>query len=306
MKAAASSRPVRRGLVRALGCAGWLLGLAAVAWGVLAILASRRPPAAAHEFFRTGLPLVAHRGGGMSAPEATLPAFAAAVAAGADVLEMDVRLTADEVLVVIHDASVDRTTDGSGPVAGMPFAELRTLNAGYRFRGSGGSFPYREEPVRVPTLAEVFAAHPGRHFMVEMKTVAGAEPLCREIRAAGLEARTLAAAIGQEPLDRFRAACPEVATSASLREAAWFLVLSFTGLAGLFETAPDALLVSETAGPIRVATPRFLRAARRAGLPVFVWTVNRPETMARLLDLGVDGILTDDPPALARILAGRR
>lgn len=291
---------------RVLRFAAWLAGIAAAFYGVLAVVASMRPPAPGHEFFRAGMPNVAHRGGGMAAPEATLAAFAAAVAGGADVLEMDVHLTADGALVVIHDGSVDRTTDGSGSVAGMSLAELRELNAGHRFRDAGGGFPYRGNPVRVPTLAEVFAEHPGHRFMVEMKAADAAEPLCEEIRAAGLGERTLAAAIGQDALDRFRRACPEVATGASFREAVWFLLLSFAGLGEFFETPANALLVSEAAGPLPVVTPRFLRAARRAGLPVFVWTVNRPETMARLLDLGVDGILTDDPPALARLLATRR
>lgn len=291
-------------LGRLLRLAAWLLGLTALAWGILAVIAAQRPPAPTHDFFGVALPNVAHRGGGAAAPEATLAAFAAA-AAGAQVLELDIHLSADGVPVVIHDRTVDRTTDGSGAVAELTLAELSALNAGHRFRGPDGSFPYRENPVRVPTLAEVFAAHPGHRFMVEMKTPGAAEPLCREIRAAGLEARALAAAIGQEALDRFRQTCPGVATGASFGEAARFLLLSFAGLAGLFEPPPEALLVSETAGPLRVVTPRFLRAARRAGLPVFVWTVNRPETMARLLDLGVDGILTDDPAALARVLRAR-
>ena len=230
---------------------------------------------------------------------------------------MDVRLTSDGVLVVLHDPTVDRTTDGAGPVAGMTFEALRRLNAGHDFRGPGGGFPYRDAPVRIPTFSEVLAAHPDAAFIVEMKTPDTAGPLCDAITEAGRRQRTLVGAFAQEGLDRFRAACPESPTSASFREAIFFLVLARLGLGGLFETGgpvgpdgtrpapggPDALLVSETNGPITVLTPGFERAAARRGLPVVVWTVNEPADMRRLLARDIHGILTDDPAALERVLA---
>lgn len=293
-----------------------LLGGAAVVAAVLALVAANRSPSPPHPFFDTPLRNYAHRGGGADAPEATLAAFAAAAAAGADALEMDVRLTADGALVVMHDAEVDRTTEGSGPVSGMTLAELRRLNAGYRFRDAAGGFPFREAPERAPTFAEVLEAHPEIPFVVEMKTPDTADALCEALRAAGRETRTLVGAFEQPGLDRFRSACPNTPTSAGFREAAAFLLLSRLGLEGLFRTGeggaasppagPDALLVSETTGPLTVVTPAFLRAARRLNLPVVVWTVNDPDDMRRLLDLGVDGILTDAPGTLERVLAERR
>ena len=285
--------------------AGTLAVLATV-YGAAVLVANTRPPKPAHVFFRTPVRNLAHRGGALLAPEATLAAFRTAAEAGADALEMDVRTTADGNLVVIHDASVDRTTDGSGPVASFRLEELRALNAGYHFRAPDGRFPYREEPVRVPTFEEVVASHPDRRLVVEMKTADTAEPLCRAIRAAGKEKETLVAAFDRESLERFRTACPAVATGGSFGEVVIFLALSFGRLAGLHDGAFDALLVSEVSGPLRVVTPHFLRSARQAGLPVIVWTVNRSEEMRRLLDLGVDGILTDDPAALSAVLAGRR
>ena len=283
-----------------------LLALLGIGYGLLLFVSNSRPPETPHVFFRTPARNVAHRGGGKLAPEATLAAFRAASAAGADVLEMDVRRTADGALVVIHDALVDRTTDGSGPVASLRLDELRRLNAGHHFRTPGGAFPYREDPLPVPTFAEIQEAHPDLRFVVEMKTPDTAEPLCAAIREEGRELRTLVAAFDRESLERFRAACPEVATGAGFPEVVTFLALAYGGLAGLHDSAADALLVGETSGPLRVVTPRFLHAARRAGLPVLVWTVNRPEDMERLLALGVHGILTDDPATLSGVLAGRR
>ena len=282
------------------------VGFVATTYGVLVLVASTRPPRPAHGFFASPTRNVAHRGGGLLSPEATLAAFRSAAAAGADALEMDVRLTADGALVVIHDRTVDRTTDGSGAVAEMRLEELRALNAGHRFRAPDGDTPYRAEPLAIPTFQEVQAAHPDLPLMVEMKTPETAEPLCRAIRDAGGERRTLVAAFGRESLDRFRTACPTVATGGSFGEVVVFLVLSIGRLAGLYDPPFDALLVSETSGPLRVVTPNLLRSARQAGLPVLVWTVNRAEDMERLLALGVDGILTDDPLALSRVIATSR
>ncbi len=286
-----------------------LLALAAslaIGYGVLLFVSSSRPPRPTHAFFEAPARNVAHRGGGKLAPEATLAAFGAASGAGADVLEMDVRRTADGALVVIHDALVDRTTDGSGPVASLRLDELRALNAGHHFRTPDGAFPYRQEPLPVPTFEEVQKAHPDLRFVVEMKTLDTAEPLCEAIRTAGRELRTLVAAFDRESLERFRDACPKVATGGTFGEVVTFLALSYAGLTGLFGGAADALLVSEVSGPLTVVTPRFLRAARRAGLPVIVWTVNRPADMERLLALGVEGILTDDPATLSGVIARRR
>ena len=296
----------RTGLRRALKLLAGTIAVTAAGYALLVWVASARPPQPVHDFFRTPVRNLAHRGGALLAPEATLAAFRAASRAGADALEMDVRRTADGRLVVIHDALVDRTTNGSGPVDTLDFEELRALNAGHHFRTRDGRFPYREEHLTVPTFEEVQAAHPDLRLVVEMKTPDTAEPLCRAIRAAGRETETLVAAFGRETLERFRAACPTVATGGSFGEVATFLALSLGRLAGLHDSPFDALLVSEVSGPLRVVTPRFLRSARQAGLPVIVWTVNRPGEMRRLLDLGVDGILTDDPAALSAVLAGQR
>lgn len=297
---------MRPRLRRAAFLLGGAVALLAAGYGLLVAVASTRPPKPTHDFFAAPTRNVAHRGGGLLAPEATLAAFAAAARAGADVLEMDVRLSADGALVVIHDRTVDRTTDGSGAVAEYRLEELRSLNAGHHFRTPDNRFPYRKERLAVPTFEEVQAAHPDLPLVVEMKTAETAEPLCRAIRDAGREHRTLVAAFGRESLARFRTACPTVATGGSFGEVVGFLAMSLGRIAGLYDPSFDALLVSETSGPLRVVTPGLLRSARQAGLPVLVWTVNQAPDMERLLALGVDGILTDDPATLSAVLAASR
>ncbi len=285
-----------------------LLGgcLAAVAlWGGCAAWSASRPPVEPHVFFAEPTRNLAHRGGGVAAPEATLPAFRAAVEAGADVLEFDVRLTADGKLVVIHDETVDRTTDGAGRVDAMTLEALRNWNAGHHFRAPSGVRPYRDSPVPTPTLAEVFDAHPGRRMVIEMKVPETVEPLCNEITARGRETITLVAAFERDSLEAFRVRCPRVPTVASLTEGLVFLAFSRLRLSGLLRPAAKALLVPERVGPIRVVNPGLLEAARQLGLPVIIWTVNEREDMERLLDLGVEGILTDDPEALSAVLSRR-
>ncbi|NNL64689.1 MAG: glycerophosphodiester phosphodiesterase, partial [Myxococcales bacterium] len=141
------------------------------------VAATRGAPAVrAHPFFAGSagaLQVVAHRGGMAEGPENTIEAFRRALASGADVIEMDVRASADGELVVIHDASVDRTTDGSGRVDAMPLSALRSLDAAYRFSPDGAATPLRGRGVRIPTLAEVLEALPSARVLAEMKS---AEP----------------------------------------------------------------------------------------------------------------------------------
>src|SRR5919204_389354 len=129
----------------------------------------------------TARPVVAHRGASAGAPENTADAFELAIRHGADALELDVRLSADGVPVVIHDATLDRTTDGQGPVSGRTAAELQRLDAGARFTRDGGrTFPFRGQGSRIPTLADVLRAFPEVPLLVEIKEV-GAQRAVREV-----------------------------------------------------------------------------------------------------------------------------
>ena len=155
------------------------------------------------------------------APENTLAAFAAGLAAGADRLELDVHATADGEVVVIHDAMLERTTDGTGRCAALPLAALERLDAGYRFRAPDGTYPFRGRGLRVPTLAELLEAYPGR--AAQHRDEAGRARRSRQrcspcSTAPGARQRTLLAAEHAAIMDRIRAAAPDVLTSFSAAE----------------------------------------------------------------------------------------
>lgn len=287
----------------------WILFLSAVvAAGYLALAASVQP-VPDHPFWQPPGPrVIAHRGGRGLWPENTLLAFRNAHALGVDVLEMDLRRTADAEIVVLHDDTVDRTTDGRGPVAALTLVALQRLDAGYRWTADEGtSHPYRGRGVVVPALRQVFAALPGARMNLEIKGrgPAMAAPLCALIREHAMAQRVAVAAFDQEAMDAFRAACPQVATAATRDEAVRFARLSAAFLGTLFASRAQVLQVPERVGTYEVLTARFASDSRRLNVKVEVWTVNEPADMKRLLALPVDGIVTDYPDRLLAILARR-
>ncbi|QYJ15139.1 Glycerophosphodiester phosphodiesterase [Rubrobacter xylanophilus DSM 9941] len=252
----------------------------------------------------------AHRGASARAPENTLEAFRLGLEAGAGGLEMDLHMTRDGEIVVIHDDTVDRTTDGSGVVRGMSLRELRRLDAGYRFSPDGGrSYPYRGKGLRVPTLREVYEAFPHAAVNVEIKEpVPGIEErVLRVMEEAGGWGRTLVAAFDHGIVRRFRKVCgEEVPTSASRTEVAAFYALVRLGMWRFARPAYAALQVPVRRRGIEIITPAFVAAAHALGVRVDAWTINEPEEMRRLLGLGVDVVMTDRPEELEKVLrAGR-
>ncbi len=251
---------------------------------------------------------MAHRGGARLAPENTMAAFRRALDDwDADVFEMDVRLTADGRVAVVHDETVDRTTDGKGAVREMEWSELRKLDAGFRFRDLAGERSQRGCGVRIPLFEEVLEAFPRVRIIVEPKAAEAAGPLAQTIRAAKAEHRIL---IGAEfEATRVGARGYPGPWGASRRQVLPFWVLHRLPVVGAWHVpAADAFQVPERSGRLRVLTPAFVRAAHAANMPVHVWTVDDPHDMRRLLDWGVDGIQTDRPDILADVLtevAGR-
>ena len=255
-------------------------------------------------------PNFAHRGASALAPENTLEAFRLAVESGARGLELDVHVTRDGEVVVIHDASVDRTTDGSGAVAGMTLAELRGLDAGYRFSPDGGrTYPYRGRGLGIPTLAGVYEEFPTARVNLDIKGPGqGAEEaVLRVIRSAGAEERSLVVSDDHAVVRRFRRISGgNISTGASRLEIATFYALSKLRLERLARPAYDALQVPLDYRGISLVTPRFVRAAHSRGVRVDAWTINDPGEMRRLLDLGVDVVMTDRPGTLAGLLGGQK
>jgi len=252
--------------------------------------------------YAAGAMLVAHRGGAGLAPENTLEAFRSAISDWrADMLEMDVRLTRDRRVVVIHDATVDRTTDGTGMVAQMTLEEIRTLDAGFRFLDPWGRLLFRGRGARVPTLEEVLEACPDIWINVEVKEPAAARPTVEIVERHGAVSRVLIAA--EHEACRRGARGYAGPWGASRRQLLPFWVLHTLPGGGPYTPSADVLQVPETWNGLRIVSPRFVREAHRRNLPVQVWTVDNPKDMERLLEWGVDGIQTDRPDVLAEVLS---
>ena len=251
---------------------------------------------------------LAHRGDSLRYPENTLEAFRAALDGGAGGIETDVHLTRDGYLVLIHDDVVDRTTDVSGLVREMTLEEVRRLDAGYWFvDGPGESF--RGRGLRVPTLREVYEEFPGVSANVDIKeALPGIEAAVLElVRDAGAEEKTVIASKRHGVVERFRRLSGgSVATAASQREIAIFLLLHRIRLAWLLRPAYVALQVPVEYLGIQILTPRFVRDAHRIGVRVDVWTIDDPLEMRRMLDLGVDVVMTNRPATLAGVISERK
>jgi len=249
--------------------------------------------------------VIAHRGGAGLYPENTLYAFEQSWKSGVDVLELDVRETADGALVVMHDKKVDRTTDGSGQISEMPLGAVKKLNAGFRFSLDGGqTFPLRDRKIGVPTLAEVFAALPEARFNIEPKNESPTivKSLCGLIKEYKMTDKTVVGSFSQTNLDNFRRECAEVTTSASPSEVSKFLALYKTGLGESYSPVMSALQTPEYVGGLHIVSKEFVATARKLNLQIHVWTINETADMSRLLETGVDGIMTDYPDRLLNLL----
>ena len=263
----------------------------------------------------------AHQGGSFEGPSSTLHAIEHALSVGASAIELDVHATKDRVLVVCHDETVDRTTNHDGAIADFTLAELQEMDnaywwvegeaatpglapGAYRLRGRAP----RDRTLGIATLAEVVMAFPGVLLNLDIKqSDPEVEPyealLSEELTRFERRDSVIVASFHDAAIQRFRTLAPDVATSGATREIADFFF-------SLGEEEPVvapcvAFQVPSYFGEIEVVTERFVTAAHRGGVAVHVWTVNEVTEMTRLLDLGVDGLITDSPSALSALLASR-
>lgn len=290
---------MRRRILRGLG------GLMMVLMVVYAVLAWWSKPVADYPFFENEGPLViAHQGGDGLRPSNTMAAFENAMALGVDVLEMDIHGTADHVLVIMHDATVDRTTDGTGEIRAMTLPELKQLDAGYDWPYEGEEFPFRGQGITVPTLEEVMQAFPQMRMNIEIKQrdPSIVDALCQMLEQYEMKERVLIASFHGETMGEFRQNCPGVATSMVEDEIRPFFVLNTVFLGAVYQSPGEAFQVPEYSGDLHVVTQRFVRNAQGHNVDVHVWTVNETADMQRLLALGVDGIITDYPDRLLTLL----
>ncbi len=287
----------------------FVLGVVLILAGIYVYLAMRTgKPADMRAIFKREIsrPLVfAHRGGGGLFPENTLEAFKYSAQMGVDVLELDIHSTADGALVVMHDGSLDRTTNGSGRINQMTLAEVKKLDAAYNFTPDDGkTFPYRGKGITIPTLQEIFDSFPEMTFNVEPKQAEPSvtKPLCEMIRARKMTEKVIVGSFRQMAIDEFRTECSEVATSATPSEVSEFLALYKMGLGESYSPPMQVLQIPERVGSLQVVSKDFIETARKLNLKVHVWTINETEDMQRLLEMKVDGIMTDYPDRLLKIL----
>ncbi|ARS47500.1 glycerophosphodiester phosphodiesterase [Ectopseudomonas mendocina] len=249
--------------------------------------------------------VIAHRGGKGLWPENTLFAFERAVALGVDMLEMDLHLSQDAELVVIHDDTLERTTNGRGPVAHYSLAELQALDAGYHWTADGGqSYPYRGQGTRIASLREVLERFPLIPKVVEIKVPdVGMEALlCETLASYDQLDRVLVGSFHERSLKRFRELCPEVATSAGPVSVRLLLALNWLGLSDLLSPSYPVLQIPPQHSGLTLATPRLVRNAQARGLHVQLWTINEQPDMRRLLEMGANGLITDYPDRALQLL----
>lgn len=241
-------------------------------------------------------PVIGHRGASRYAPENTLPSFALAREQGADALECDVHVTADDVPIIMHDPLLDRTTNLRGPVAALTLERVREADAGARFSPDAGrTFPWRGRDVRIPTLAEALDAFPDLPFLIEIKAPNARHAVRRVLAEHHAEERCVVAAFNVRALEGLGEA--RIACGAAQADIVRLMAHAFVGRVP--RHAPyRAIAAPERHGRIPVVTRRFVAAARRLGCPTHVWTVDDAATARRLWAMGVAGMVTNAPDVI--------
>jgi glycerophosphoryl diester phosphodiesterase len=257
-------------------------------------------------FDRTGPWLVAHRGGSLLAPENTFAAFDRAAALGADAIETDVRLTRDGVVVVFHDDDTARLLGQPGTIEARTLAELQRLDPGQGFTPDGGrTHPHRGAGLAVPTFAEALARYPAMRFIVDAKAddPKVARALVLTVTDAGALGRVCLGSFFDTQAERIGLLAPDVARYFPQEAATCHVLAARAGAEG--DSCPTGFELASLPARLDegvVVNADVVAHFHRLGIPVHVWTVDDEAEMRGLLALGVDGIVTDRPDVLARVL----
>lgn len=261
--------------------------------------------------FDIGRPLImAHRGDSENTPENTMLALETAVSIGVDVLESDVRLTKDDEIVLFHDEDLERTTGVTGTIRSHTLDELLMIDFGCNFTpDNGATFPFRGNGLKIVTLREAFERFPEMIFNLDIKDTVPSAPmeLARLISHMKRIDSVMVGSFHNNQLERFRELMPSVHTSAHPGEVKNFVLNTKIGVPRIKaeNILYRAFQVPMKSGPLKVVTKKFVRKAHELDLAVHVWTINDETTMIQLLDLGVDGIFTDQPALLREVLEKR-
>lgn len=299
---------MRAKLIRIVGT---VLAVLVALYAVAALLAK---PAEARPFFTQYIKrpmVIAHQGGDGIRPSETMLAYENAAALGVDVLEMDIHMTRDGIIILNHDDTVDRFANGMGKIKEMTLAQIKELDAAYYWapnkvkpRSDGATYPYRGQGLKMVALTEIFEKFPNYRMNIEIKQVepSVAAQFCSVIRQYKMSDKVLVASFHQPAMDDFRRACPEVATSATQNETTIFFVLNTLFLSGVYSPPTQSVQVPEYSSGLHVLTKGFVDGSRSRRMETHAWTINTEEDMKRILALGVDGIITDYPDVLLKLL----
>lgn len=247
-----------------------------------------------------------HRGSPLAYPENTLLSFEEGLRHG-EGLELDVSMTKDGIIIVLHDLMLERTTDGRGAVGDITYKDLIALNAGYHFQ-KDSSYPYRESRIHIPTLESVCKAFPQTPLIIEVKG-SGEElamNLARTISANTAQDQVLIAGIDDKTIQWIRDYLPDIQTGTSLREGIIFYILSHLGLALYFSWNFQTLCIPPKYKSLPLLTVPLRLAAKGLGLPIYLWTINTEEEIRKYLEIGVQGIISDYPERVKKVVEEMR
>jgi len=249
---------------------------------------------------------ISHRGASEEAPENTLLAFRIAVEKyNTDVLEMDVHSTKDKIIVVIHDSTLERTTNGKGSVKDYTYEELEKFDAGYRYKIEGkNEFPYRGKGIKIPALKEVFESFPNLKFNIEVKQKNPPieEDIINLIRETGFTDKVILGSSKISISKKLKKLAPEIASFCNRWNVIIFYILNKIGLGFLYRPKHQALQPTAKTKPVNIVQPSMINAAHKKGMLFHVWTINNEKDMEKFLNMGVDGIMTDYPERLNNVL----
>jgi glycerophosphoryl diester phosphodiesterase len=279
----------------------------ALAWSTLFIYGqSLRHPAQPQPFFKKKFEVIAHRGGSFEAPENTMAAFSNGASISPDVIfELDVHFTKDQQIVVIHDDTVDRTTNGHGFVKDFTLEELQKLDAGYNFDydeegNRTGNFSWRGKGVKIPLLSDLFDKFPNQRMLVETKPSSSelARALFLLIKKYDRLDKTVFTSEHGDIIRYQRSFGEPILTAAPRDEVLRSVMLASIGLEALDKMPADMYCIPEKQDGIQVFSQTLLEEANKRNKKVFIWTIDNTSDMKRLIDENVNGIITDRPKAL--------
>ncbi len=281
------------------------LGSVLIALALLGVAHLIAHPAASHPWYEGfEKPIIlAHQGGMEEWPSCTMYAFRRAREAGSDVLDLDLQMTRDGVLVLMHDTTVNRTTDGTGAVAEMTWEELKKLDAAYNFTVDAKSFHLRGKGIGVPRLIDVLEEFPDWKLQIEVKKapLSLAKKLSEVLKEYQAEEKILLSCFDENMMAELRRQCPGVATSATPSEIRLFTLAAFCHLEGVISPKYSSLQVPLRASGWSLVTPRTVAAARSRGLKVIPWTIDTEADVEICRQAGVDGFNTNFPTKMERV-----